>query len=338
MHSDTPGNWQLVWPHGTACIKALGGMLGPVYFRLSEERHFQPFYVAPWACDPALPGLLRSMRGEWPCVPFSRVETPTELAPGWTIHRPEDPAYQQIHGPGANQEWQLLERDANRIVLGIDYPADSAIASLRREIKADPHSPALEISLRILPRAATIMPVALHPTFRVPKEVGSLSLRPGTFARAVTFPTPFEPSSQLAHSKLAHDLAALPGLNGGTHDFSHLPMAQPCEELLQLVDCDGEFALHYQQENVVVTLNWDASQLPDAVLWISNGGRDQAPWLGRNFALGIEPVNGVFELGGVVQPPAGHLLAGRGLQLHAGKPVTLQYRISVAAGPGQSDT
>ncbi|GGP24978.1 hypothetical protein [Silvimonas amylolytica] len=329
MQRDDATRCLLVWAHGTACIEKLGGMLGPVHFRLPDNHDFQPFYVAPWADDPALPGLLRTMRGEWPCVPFSRTETPQEIAPGWREHVPADSAYAAIHGPGANQAWQVLDRDALGITLGIEYPRDSAIALLRREIRADPNAPALDISLTIYPRRDTVMPVALHPTFRLPKAEGSLLLKPGAFKTVLTFPTAFEPSSRLAHGATAPDLSVLPGKDGHTIDLSLLPLATPCEELVQLFNTEGHFELVYRKEQARVLLNWDAAALPDVVLWISNGGRPHAPWLGRNFALGVEPVNGVFELGGVLQPPENHPLAKRGLALQAGVTRTIHYRISV---------
>ncbi|GGP17908.1 hypothetical protein [Silvimonas iriomotensis] len=336
MQRDDATSCLLVWEHGTACIEKPGAMLGPVYFRLSAQQDFQPFYVAPWPDDPALPGLLRAMRGEWPCVPFSRTETPQEIAPGWRKHLPADAAYADIHGPGANHPWQVLERDALGITLGIEYPRDSAIALLRREIRADPHAPALDISLTIYPRRDTVMPVALHPTFRLPRSEGGLLLQPGAFEQALTFPTDFEASSRLAPGASAHHLAALPGKDGQPVDLSALPLASAQEELLQLVNAAGRFDLVYRKEQARVRLTWDAAALPDVVLWISNGGRPQAPWLGRNFALGVEPVNGVFELGGVLQPPPDHPLARRGLVLQAGVARTIHYRISVentAAAP-----
>ncbi|MBB5189490.1 hypothetical protein HNQ50_000200 [Silvimonas terrae] len=320
----------LVWPHGTACIEKRGGMLGPVDFRLPHDRHLQPFYVAPWADDPALPGLLRTMRGEWPCVPFSRNTIPQDLAPGWRKRIPADPAYSLPHGPGANQPWQLLARDALGITLGIEYPHDSAIALLRREIRADPDAPALDISLTLYPRRDTVMPVALHPTFRMPTETGGLLLQPGTFEQALTFPTAFEPASRLAPNTSASSLAAIPGKDGQTVDLRHLPLASATEELLQLVNSEGRFDLCYRQEEARVSLSWDAAALPDVVLWISNGGRPDAPWLGRNFALGVEPVNGIFELGGVAQPPPEHPLFARGLALQAGQARTIRYRIAVS--------
>lgn len=323
--------WTLNWPYGTASIQALGGMLGPVDFKLAGGQQFQPFYVAPWVgepIDPDLPGLLHSMRGEWPCVPFSRDTAPSETPPHWQAFARTDPAFAQPHGPGANQPWQLLQQREHELLIGIDYPAKSAVARLERRLVANPDAPEIDITLRIYPRADAIWPVALHPTLRLPQRPGSVRLRPGAFSQAVTYPLAFEASSQLRLNATATDLAHMPGLDQ-TLDLSHLPLANASEELVQLMDCDGGFSLDYLDENARVTLTWDASLLPDVVLWISNGGRPHAPWLGRNFALGVEPLNGTFELGGVLQAPPTHPLAQRqGLVLRADTPVDVHYRIS----------
>ena len=57
-------------------------------------------------------------------------------------------------------------------------------------------------------------------------------------------------------------------------------------------------------------------------------GRTAAPWNGRHWALGVEPVNGVFDLGRVATPPSGHASARHaGVSLHPDWPCTLHYRL-----------
>ena len=87
------GPWRLHWRFGSAEVQALGGMLGPVTFRLDGERELDVMHVAPWsgmtAAD-ALPGVLKRLRGEWPCVPFGRTDIPADLPPGWRTRAPDD--------------------------------------------------------------------------------------------------------------------------------------------------------------------------------------------------------------------------------------------------------
>lgn len=318
--------WHLNWRYGEAELRALGGLLGPVNFRLEDGRQIQPMYIAPWADEPNiadLPPLLRDLRGELPCAPFGRTDLPAGMG-DWT---PCDPGDDWEHGYSANQPWSLLSTDAHHIRIGIDYPGDSAILRLERQITADPDAPALDISLTIWARSDVTLPVALHPTFRVPPE--GVAVKPGRFSKAVAYPVPAEPGvSRLASNGITADLAAFPALSG-TLDLTHLPLPVKTEELLQLIDCAPPFSLYYDKEGVEISLSWDQQQLPDVMLWVSNGGRAGFPWNGRNYALGVEPVNGVFDLGRVATPPADHPLAKRqGLAVKKGTSVRLDYRLA----------
>jgi hypothetical protein len=154
-------------------------------------------------------------------------------------------------------------------------------------------------------------------------------LKPGAFAQAIAYPVPTEPGvSRLQPGRIATNLATLPAISG-TLDLTHLPLAIETEELLQLENCAPPFRLYYAEEKVDVSLWWDQQQLPDVMLWISNGGRTSYPWNGRNYALGVEPVNGLFDLGRIATPPADHpLVARRGVALKKGQPLRIDYRLS----------
>ena len=74
----------LGWAHGALTVQRLGAMLAPVTFVLADGRQVSPFHIAPWADEPgsdALPGILRKLRGEWPCVPFGY----SVPADGWEV-------------------------------------------------------------------------------------------------------------------------------------------------------------------------------------------------------------------------------------------------------------
>lgn len=114
-------------------------------------------------------------------------------------------------------------------------------------------------------------------------------------------------------------------------DATRLPLAESTGELMQISGCEPPFVLRYQEERADVSLAWDSSELPDALLWISNGGRAHKPWSGRHFAVGVEPANSFFDLGRIVIPPVSHPRAGRsGLAFKAGIPRTITYRLSAA--------
>jgi len=326
--------WRLQWEHGSAEVQALGGMLGPVTFRLGEERELDVMHVAPWAGmtrASALPGLMRRLRGEWPCIPFGRTDLPPDLPPGWLAREPDD---NWPHGYAANHRWQCVSATSTRVHLAIDYPADSPVARIERVIEAAADAPALDISLTVHARFACSLPAGLHPTFRLPPLPGRVRVLLGEHEGIHSYPaSPAGAVSRLVPDTRSDNLAAMAGVDGPV-DLARLPLAVAGEELLQVKGLQARsgqppFALHYLDYDACVGLWWDAAQLPDLMLWISNGGRINFPWMSRHLALGAEPVNSLFDLGRVAAAPPGHPLAGRtGIVLNPAQPWQTTYRIA----------
>ncbi|MEO6920581.1 MAG: hypothetical protein ABI171_16490 [Collimonas sp.] len=170
----------------------------------------------------------------------------------------------------------------------------------------------------------------MHPTFRMPEQPHGLRVSLGEIEQLLTYPTWPEPGvSLLRPNSSSSGLHAMPTAEG-TIDLSLLPLPLATEELVQAVNCRGPVHLDYLREGVRVSLDWDRRLLPDAMLWISNGGRHHAPWNGRHFALGVEPLAGPFDLGRVAIPPENHPLAHRMLRLLPDEAFMLRYRISAA--------
>lgn len=330
--------WRLDWEYGSAEVQALGGMLGPLHFRLDAERDLQVMHVAPWAGtvdSMDLPGMLRRMRGEWPCVPFGRTDLPPDLPPEWTTLAPDD---RWPHGYAAHHRWTCRHADQHSVRLAIDYPEQSPVATIERLISVVPGAPALDITLSIQPRRDALLPAGLHPTFRLPQPQGRVALELGHHDGIFSYPS----RSAGAVSRLMPDarstrLEALAGLQGPL-DLSRLPLADDGEELLQVrnpaaTPGAAPFALHYLDYGARVGMWWNTRQFPDLMLWLSNRGRPEFPWQSRHVALGAEPVNSVFDLGRVARPPAGHPLADRlGIQLQAGQAWSTRYRIAAWSG------
>jgi hypothetical protein len=319
--------WTLKWKHGEATVQSLGAMLGPIRFELGGGRSISPLHVAPWGDDPRWPGLMRALRGEWPCVPFGTVHPPSGLPQGFDVINSSD---DWNHGYGSNHHWQLVAQTSHALRLRIDYPEDGEIEALERVIEIDPDAPVLNVSLTVRVRREVVLPVAHHPTFAVPVEGLEIIGCPHQVIHS--YPAPVEPGvSIVLPDHIATSLAALPTTNGPL-DVTHLPLKVATEEILQMAACQPPFVLRYATSGADVLLDWDAKELPDALLWISNGGRTNAPWSGENFALGVEPAHSFFDLGRVVVPPADHPLAARsGLRFFVGTPRTLCYRLSARA-------
>jgi hypothetical protein len=319
---------QLVWPHGEAQLQRLGAMLAPVTFRAPGHADFAPMQVAPWADEPgatALPGILRRLRGEWPCVPFGRTDRPPDLPEGW---QPRVPSDAWGHGFGSHHDWQWLPTD-DPLSLGlcITCPAGQPVRRLARWVRAAPDAPALRISLQIEVREPCVLPIALHPTLRL--DAGRVDLTVPHAGPGLTYPVPAEEGiSRLRPDAVFTRLDDVP-LNGGASlDLSRYPLPFDTEELLQLQDISAPVLLHYVDQRWTLQLDWDRHLLPDLLLWVSHRGRTAPPWNGRHWALGVEPVNGAFDLGRVAAPPGGHLAARHlGVALHPDQALTLHYRL-----------
>ncbi len=319
--------YRIAWAHGDATVRAVGGMIAPVHFDLGNGQVISPLHVAPWADTPGAdwPPLLAGLRGEWPCLPFGPAHVPDELPAGWHGRQPED---QWDHGYCANHAWHLVESSSALLSIAIDLPPGDPVARLERTIRPHADSPSIEVELVIHPRRAALIPFALHPTFVMPAD--GVEIVGGGYASVHTYPMPTEPGvSRLRPNSTAASLRELP-LNGSeTLDVTRLPLPFKTEELLQIAGCKPPFVLRYPGQQAEVLLDWDAAQLPDALLWISNGGRGHAPWSGSHYALGIEPCNSCFDLSRVALPAVEHPLAKRGgLRLQAGVAMRIAYRLS----------
>ena len=319
----------LDWPFGRAELQTLGGMLGPVLFRAPGRPDFAPLHVAPWCDEPGsaqLPGILRCLRGEWPCVPFGRTDRPESLPPDWTAREPDD---RFGHGYASHHDWQWVEADEGALALTVEPPGP--LRRLTRTVRADPDAPALAITLAIAVREPCTLPVALHPTLRI--EGLDLQLDLPAHGGAVGYPVPAEPGvSRLVPDARFASLAQAPCIDGSTLDLTRFPLPVDTEELLQLRAPAGPVRLNHLRIGWAVELDWDRKLLPDLMLWVSHRGRAYPPWNGRHLALGLEPVNGPFDLGRVAAPPRHHPLADRvGLTLTPDRPLILKSRIAAVA-------
>lgn len=322
----------LLWAHGAAEVQRLGAMLAPIVFRAAGHADFAPMQIAPWAAEPGnehWPGLLRRLRGEWPCVPFGRTDRPDDLPAGWGARTPDD---EHAHGYGSHHDWHWLAADdASALKLAIDYPEASPVRRLERMVRAVPGEAALEITLAVEVRRPCRLPIALHPTLRL--DAGRVELQMGHAEAICSYPVPAERRvSRLAPDRSFASLAAAPLAEGGSVDLSRYPLPFDTEELLQVQAVDGPVVARFVDLGWALQLDWDRALLPDLMLWVSHRGRRHPPWNGRHLALGLEPVNGPFDLGRVAEPPAGHPLASRrGIALTPDAPWRLRY--SLRASP-----
>jgi hypothetical protein len=310
-------------------LNRLGAMLAPVVFTAPGLPDFSPMQVAPWHAEPIgaeQAGLMRGLRGDWPCVPFGRTDRPADLPAGWATRTPHDA---WGHGHSAHHDWDWLSTDdPHTLSLTIALPASDPIRRLTRTVRAQPDASAVDLALHIEARIPCTLPVALHPTLRL--DAGRMELDLPNHGPGLTYPVPAEPGrSRLAPGQRFDRLDAAPTADGPPADLTRYPQPRDSEDLLQLMSLEGAVTARYLDLGWALTLDWDRTLLPDAMLWVSHRGRLAPPWSGRHLALGVEPVCGTFDLGRVASPPADHPLAARtGLTLDPGTPLVLRSRLS----------
>lgn len=341
-NSDHPDrlSWSFKWDRGQGEVTALGGMLAPVTFELANGRRVQPLAVAPWGDDTStdhasLPGILRRLRGDWPCVPFGMPETRTDLPERWLngLQRYQDNEDAHPHGYGSNHHWYLVEKLEHGLRVAIDYPENHPVEKLEQVIRGRAGAAAVELTLIVHVRRDTKLPMGLHPVFSLPSATGSAQLDLPRLTSIHSYPVEVEPGvSMLWPDQTATHLDELFTKNGKNLDLSHLPLLSTTEELVLARVASGLATLSRPDLGYSSELRWNADQFPFCLLWISNRGRSAYPWNGRHISVGIEPVAAAFDLGVTHSRNDSNPLSRFGktyLQLKKDKPFTSHHSITV---------
>lgn len=324
----------LVWQHGVASVENLGGQLGPTLFVLPDGRQVAPFQVAPWADEPGgegLPGILQRLRGEWPCVPFGS-DADRAPADGWPGSQAAGTVDPFPHGFSSNHDWRFEAGSEGSMALAIDYPDGHPIAGLRRVVTPDPNGAAIDFELQVAVRRDCVLPIGLHPSWRLPAKAGAMRIEVGPEVTGMTFPVAVDESSIFRQGEVLAPWHDVPLLDGGRMDVRQVPLPVATEELVQLIDMPGEAALWNTAEGYRVRLKWNAEHYPSALLWFSNRGRSFAPWNGRHLALGLEPICSAFDLGhqiSVAENPISRRGVKTARQFRAGETFVTRYRVEV---------
>ncbi|MER8373628.1 hypothetical protein [Mesorhizobium sp. M1406] len=328
----------LGWAHGALTVQRLGAMLASITFLLADGRQISPMHIAPWSHEPgaeALPGILRRLRGEWPCVPFGYSVPAGGWPEGWTRVMGPPELDEEVHGHSSNHDWAWRDSESGSLSLVLDYPKGSPVERVERTITPDQSAPAIDIEFKIAVRRACRLPIGLHPVFRLPFETGAAALELGGFDEGRTYPHDVEPGAALfARTKTFFELSAVPSRSGGAIDASLLPLAADTEELLQIEGVDGVAALANHEDGYRVELSWQKEHFPSLLLWYSNRGRKAAPWNGRHVAIGIEPICSAFGLGpatALADNPIAQSGIATALEFSAEKPFVTRYRIEASA-------
>ena len=251
-----------------------------------DRRRLKPLHRAPWIDEPAdsvpedLPEGTKRLSGDFLCAPFSRSDI--EAAP--------------LHGWPANSVWDVVSSKTT---------ADGWHARLRLRRKVMGAAIEKVLTLRdghpflyqehILTGGDGALPVAHH-TMTSMRAGGRLAFSQKRFAATPSEPLEPDPARgryRLAYPGRSDTVEQFPAAAGGTVDLTDYPTGTRNEDFVTLVEAGhgglGWTALARTAESDLVLVLKSPQELPVTMLWISNGGRDYAPWNGRHEGvLGIE--------------------------------------------------
>lgn len=249
-------------------------------------RVLRPLHRAPWLDEPddRLPLDLiagqRRLSGDFLCAPFSVSDVEPAPLHGWPANSAWDVAASTATADG----WQARLR-LRRKVLGA---AVDKILTLR-----DGH-PFL-YQEHVFSGGEGEVPVAHHPMTAM-RDGGRLAFSPKRLAltpEQSLEPDPARGRSMLAYPARTEALERFPTVSGGVTSLLDYHAADRREDFVSLIEADhgglGWTAVARAAERDLVLVLKNPLDLPVTMLWVSNGGRDYAPWNGRHVGvLGIE--------------------------------------------------
>jgi hypothetical protein len=305
-----------------------GGVIDDVEFSFGGTT-LHPMHRAPWLVSrEALPDHVapveRKLAGDFFCAPFGR-------------SAPDVP----IHGLSANGLWrgagQIIAADGS---VSTRYELSESIhgAKLTKEITLRPGHP-IVYQRHVFDGGSGHIPVAHHAMVRVPGGA-ALSFSPKEYGRTTNSPLESDPArgrSLLKYPQRIESLAKVALADGGVVDASTYPYAQRHEDFIALVEEEGArigwSAALAAKDGFLFFAIKDAAALPETLLWMSNGGRDYAPWSGRHICvLGIEEAASSFHVNG---ERAGGRDAARatGVELRVGAQSVIRYAFGAIPVP-----
>ncbi len=325
-------------------ITEFGGMISAAELVLDDARVVRPFFENPWREDARIDDpFVRNLGSEWVCVPFGLADAPGELPEDWRLTAPDQVDWNDvIHGFGSHADWKLSQTSSESVHAQIEYPLQSPVARLERQIELQPGSSRINFSFTVHARRDAKVGLGVHPVF----NLQGLSACDGRIIvdgddAAWSFPVDVEPGrSRFAADQRAVSLREMKDVSGAVVDATRVPLDSRTEDLLLLTSTNGQVRLELPNAGYSATVSWDASELPSCALWYSNRGRDYAPWDGRVCAIGIEPVAAAFNLGQPhnVSPdtPLAHAGVRTAVQLTEGAGWTTNYSIEFESFPASA--
>ncbi|MDF1606667.1 hypothetical protein PZ897_00605 [Hoeflea sp. YIM 152468] len=254
------------------------------------DRTLTPLHRAAWVDDAnaefphATAPNVKHLSGDFFCAPFGRNDL--EPAPS--------------HGWPANSEWDHIETVSQDGRASLVFRLRKRVmgARVEKRLTLVTGHPFLYQEHSFTGGAGAVS--AAHHVMVHMAAGGSLAFSPKQNAQSPAEPLETDPArgrSILAYPASGSDLTVFPLADGGTADLTAYPIGLNHEDFVVLAekrrgsapDALGWTVVSRRAERDHVIVLKRPEVLPLTMLWMSNGGRDYAPWSGRHKGvLGIE--------------------------------------------------
>ncbi len=308
-----------------------GGNLDSVVFTSKHGTDIRPLHRAPWVDETELlpdevSMVERQLAGDFFCAPFG-------AGPGLPIH-----------GWTANGTW-LPEGSTgeNDDATSHSYRLQETVngAAVTKTLTVRPGHPFLYQRHRFAGGTGHL-PIGHHAMIRVPggAQLSFSGKRFGVTPKEEPEPDPARGRSVLKYPQKFARLDRVKDAAGENLDISRYPFCSDHEDLVVLAGDPaiqiGWSAAVAREDGFLFFAVKDAARLPETILWMSNGGRQYAPWLGRHrFVLGIEEVATSCHADGEFSSTGARSLDGlaTGLTLSETSSVDVLYGFGAIAVP-----
>ena len=330
-------SWRIQSKYVEAFLTETGGHLGPVRFSCAGTT-LEPYSVAPWVNDtiaPAMPPLIKVLRGDFFCLPFGGNGTP--------YNGEEHPP----HGEVCNEKWKFegIEQSTHQQTLHVSMDTQVRAGHVDKYITLNDGHRAV-YTKHVISGMSGPMPLGHHAMLKFPDIPGCARISTSTIKHGRVFVEPAEDPADRGYSILKpgatfESLESVPTITGETTDLSSYPNRRGFEDIAMII-ADDELPFAWtaavvEEDGYVWFSLKDPRVLRGTVFWISNGGRHYEPWNGRHVnVLGLEEVTGFFHTG-VAESAEPNALSDDGfptyLDLNPDKPLHVNYITAVAAIP-----
>ena len=332
-------SYHLNWKGGKIEIDSLGCKMLPT-FNLDGQK-IKPLHEPDWLTDDSndfdsLPGILQNLKGEFPCVPFGINSPVEELMHDWQSSFSEKPyLVNEPHGYCSNKNWELIDKNSNKLEFKINYPKNDLVNYLIRSIQVDDNNPnQIMCNLQVYVKEDCELPIGLHPMLRIPKNKSKIKIIPGNFKFGLNYPGLVLKDKTLgAIGKEFSNLEKVDGFDGKLKDLSQPPFEGNFEDLFQLCGVDGKMSLENYEENYKFDFVWNPNHFNSVLMWVSNKGREEYPWNSNHVTIGFEPITSAFGLSTHVSTNSNNPIVKRNvpttIKLYKDKPLITEYSFSI---------